>query len=379
MTRVNEDTTFIPKHSSIKFDSENPVKFVQECVEQDGLELTQFILNSFTNKSDLDISLVETLKGLLIRFPSCQQLNWCLPTFKVLFKANTGITSNNNRIILYRKSIIELFDSQIHNLSNSAQSMKDIDVYINLLQSTNDKNLMLSAWGLVLVMFGQSLHRTSHLNELLSLTEATFNSTRLTLRVGSFKAWKRLILNFTFGEHLYNQKRINLILIPIWNCIEFEKSNAVRETCLECFLYLVVQLTKHSPSYDFIQLVIAPLINFNLDLNLLTVFLNLIVKMIQDIGDENNQFGGIIDDYKLFGASTDILLQHIQPIVTVKDWSVSHFELFLRFLRNVLNSSLVLKNLPLDRLWYFIIRYMEWAWNTGSQSFDIITKFRFLI
>jgi Rap1-interacting factor 1 N terminal len=135
---------------------------------------------------------------------------------------------------------------------------------------------MLNGWGHVVMAFGSRLHRTPFLNSLLGLVEVNhtmnepvislpfffmqgnFNSSRPGQRIAAFQAWRKLILVFSFEDHLFHQKRIKLILLPIMNSFKFEKSFAVRQASFETYLYLLYHLSNHPALPNLFETVIVP-------------------------------------------------------------------------------------------------------------------------
>lgn len=110
---------------------------------------------------------------------------------------------------------------------------------------------MAKGWGHVLVLFGfiflmtgKSLHSKSQFKRLLSMAQDWFNSSSSAPRIAGFNAWRRMILNFSFDNHLYHSRRLNTILLPIWNCLQFEKSSFVIKACIETFVYLIMILSR---------------------------------------------------------------------------------------------------------------------------------------
>lgn len=94
--------------------------------------------------------------------------------------------------------------------------------------------------------------------------QGTFNTGKAVHRGAAFIAWRRLVLNlacqgnpFTSGKppylslirmegHLFNPKRVNLVLLPVWNGLKHEKSMAVRSECIQTFAFLILNLSFHS-------------------------------------------------------------------------------------------------------------------------------------
>lgn len=105
-----------------------------------------------------------------------------------------------NSLFSNNHSIANIAYKQITKHSQNIKlSHKDISYYTLSLSSHKNHHNMLNAWGFVLLYYRDSLHRTKYLNALLSLPEHNFNSTKHQNRQAAFDAWKRLIINFSFG------------------------------------------------------------------------------------------------------------------------------------------------------------------------------------
>ncbi|RKO85947.1 hypothetical protein BDK51DRAFT_34444, partial [Blyttiomyces helicus] len=132
------------------------------------------------------------------------------------------------------------------------------EILIKAVQQNAGHPNALPAWGNLLIFVGPGLHRTELLNDLLKIVESRFNSTNPTNRIGAFSAWRRLIANFFRKGHLYHPKRVNLVLLPLWNGFKFEKSPTVEAECLITYTYLLLHLSRRPPLNDFMEATIMP-------------------------------------------------------------------------------------------------------------------------
>ncbi|KAJ3303987.1 hypothetical protein HDV03_003225 [Kappamyces sp. JEL0829] len=107
-----------------------------------------------------------------------------------------------------------------------------------------DQEWTLRAWSLLLVVFHSHLHRTTHLNKLLAITQSCFNSKRNALRLSAFRAWKTLVWNFTFNNQLEHGPKMDLLLIPIMNALAHETVESVRTACQDSFFYLLAVVSQ---------------------------------------------------------------------------------------------------------------------------------------
>lgn len=58
-------------------------------------------------------------------------------------------------------------------------------------------------------------------------------------------------------DHLYSIKRVNLILLPLWNGIKYEKVQETREEIHKTFVYLVMILSMNQLK-NFLQALFDP-------------------------------------------------------------------------------------------------------------------------
>ena len=73
------------------------------------------------------------------------------------------------------KHCIEILEQLLQTTANSSkQNLKDIVFYTDLLSNNAKNEYMVEAWGIILIFYGSSLHRTTHLNILLNLAEVKF-------------------------------------------------------------------------------------------------------------------------------------------------------------------------------------------------------------
>lgn len=138
---------------------------------------------------------------------------------------------------------------------------------------------MINGWSHLMMLFGSSLHRKPQLNTYLSLAQECFNSSSLGQRIAAFSAWRRLIMNLSFEGHLYHSKRVKLILLPILNCLKFEKSLAVRQGCFEAYVYLLYHVSHDVVIETVFEALIVPALAFedsDPEIRLFGVFLDAI-------------------------------------------------------------------------------------------------------
>ncbi|KAL1923056.1 uncharacterized protein VTP21DRAFT_9432 [Calcarisporiella thermophila] len=90
----------------------------------------------------------------------------------------------------------------------------------------------IKAWGVVVLLLGEKLHRNPNLNAFLKCIEKCFNVKKPAVKAAAFAAWTKFIYNFSLNGHILMIKRIKLIRVPIENCLRRERSRAVKEACI---------------------------------------------------------------------------------------------------------------------------------------------------
>jgi hypothetical protein len=139
----------------------------------------------------------------------------------------------------------------------------NLSAFIDLFEKYQNSQILLKCWSFLLLIYNQKIHKTSYLNKYLQIAENCFNSTDKQCKLTAFEEWKICIFNLSFNCHLLNEKRINLILVPIWNCLKFENDENVMEKCLNCFAFLVAtvsNLNAKSKRVEFYSAIIEPLL-----------------------------------------------------------------------------------------------------------------------
>ncbi|KAJ3268570.1 hypothetical protein HDV01_002567 [Terramyces sp. JEL0728] len=75
------------------------------------------------------------------------------------------------------------------------------------------------------------------INQTLQKIESCFNSQKSQIRQQAFIEWEKLIYSFRSDLNL---KKIKLILVPILNCLKFEKNSNVIDAAKEALVYLAI-------------------------------------------------------------------------------------------------------------------------------------------
>ena len=149
-----------------------------------------------------------------------------------------------------------------HFLSECAEDGKWIQDLIDqsaqlclfLLESNaSHPTMVLNAVSFIVIAFGSKIHRTPILNQILNIIETQFNASKVTFRSLAFKTWRRLILNFNLKSHLFHVKRVDLILIPLWNGLKYEKNESVYEECVDTFTFLLMILSQKQGHFKLIR------------------------------------------------------------------------------------------------------------------------------
>ncbi|KAJ3251181.1 hypothetical protein HK103_002599 [Boothiomyces macroporosus] len=81
------------------------------------------------------------------------------------------------------------------------------------------------------------LLKPKNINQTLQKIESCFNSQKSQIRQQAFIEWQKLI--YMFRNDL-NLKKVKLILVPILNCLKFEKNSKVLESAKETLMYLAI-------------------------------------------------------------------------------------------------------------------------------------------
>lgn len=107
----------------------------------------------------------------------------------------------------------------------------EFETVIKLSSTSKESQLEFLGWiTMPLVVFNKKLHKTSELNQILNWFQFFFNENTGALtnqnQLGVtrvFWAWKYLIFNFAFDVD-YLIRKVDLLLIPIWNYIKYSKT-----------------------------------------------------------------------------------------------------------------------------------------------------------
>ncbi|KAF9150040.1 DNA-binding protein rif1 [Linnemannia schmuckeri] len=103
----------------------------------------------------------------------------------------------------------------------------------------------LRVWGTVVIVLGKDLHRHPVLNPMLKIVEIAFNrgiNKNTDAKITAFKAWTRLIYNFSRGGHLHAEKTRKLIFRPIAKGLGSLNHNRTRLAATNAWMALVYGL-----------------------------------------------------------------------------------------------------------------------------------------
>lgn len=304
------------------------------------------------------------LSALVTIFSACPALvkcttHWFTDVFQLIFSKNVATRKTADTIL---NSVSELM--QDNDFATDSESMAK---FIALLSDNHTENLnMLNGWGHLMILFGNRLHRTGYLNKMLSLAQESFNSGRLGQRIGAFKAWRRLIFNFSIDGHLYNKKRIQLILLPIWNSLKFEKSFAVRQACFETFMYLLFYLSHNGKDIlrSMFQSLIVPAMAFDhTESRLQQTFVTCISRLLIPSSDD------IISStkFELLEESSEGICQRIGCAFPSEFWTAADF----KALMHILTSALPQIDETQDQcaaIWKAVNVYVQAGWEANHND-----------
>ncbi|KAI8929185.1 Rap1-interacting factor 1 N terminal-domain-containing protein [Entophlyctis helioformis] len=236
--------------------------------------------------------------------------------------------------------------------------------FVSMLESRTSDNLnMMCAWSHVVVAFGSCLHKTPVLPILLSIIETNFNSPRPGQRIGAFRAWRRLILNFSLEGHLFYSKRFKLVLIPIWNCMRFEKSHAVRQAGFETFMYLLLHLCQRdTPVVKFLDLCVRPALQYDRsDDGLHIILMAAIANMVSAPTNQASQ----ASICSMLEESAEVICAGIQGNMPPAQWTESDFSIILECLLSS-GTRIEHEQEACRQIWEQACVYIQAAWDAGS-------------
>ncbi|XP_041365678.1 telomere-associated protein RIF1-like [Gigantopelta aegis] len=167
-----------------------------------------------------------------------------------------------------REKVIGLFEDNLSVLTTSkglahsiaGEFKSKISPEMKNLFTSKSELLMLRLWKVVVVWFGEELHRgTSLINPLLSIAELGFKHAATEVKVASFEAWRTLIDNFaTNPSVLGDVKRIKLVMQVLK--LNNNKKEQVAKTQFDTWWHFIKLLGPKSSAY--FEQVIAPLFSF---------------------------------------------------------------------------------------------------------------------
>ncbi|KAI8907994.1 hypothetical protein EDD86DRAFT_208680 [Gorgonomyces haynaldii] len=311
------------------------------------------------------------VNALVSLFSICPELvnlieMWYKTVFQFLFSQDVAVRKQADTLL-----------TSINPLLETESGVDDMEWYLQLLVANQNDNLsMLIAWGHLMILKRHALHRTRFLNQMLVLVETNFNSTRLGQRIAGFKAWRRLIVNLSFQDHLYHPKRLNLVLLPVWNCFKYEKSYAVRQACFETFLLLVHQLSCHGQQLlvKMFNQIVVPALGFDhSETRLLTVFMKTLDHLTRPHESQEH-----LSVYQLLDESSERMCSQIQPAVTVDLWDSNCFKVIMHSLNVAVPLT---KDLDLSSLFENCCLYVSNQWQEQSpETLEHVKQlFHFLI
>ncbi|KAH6563240.1 hypothetical protein BASA62_008666 [Batrachochytrium salamandrivorans] len=253
------------------------------------------------------------------------------------------------------------------NILSASQPPTDfISAFIVKLQThANDNINMMCAWGHIMVAFGVRLHKTQSLNTLLSIAEPNFNSSRPSQRISAFRAWRRLILNFSLNDHLFYSKRLKLILLPIWHCLRLEKKASVREAAFETFVYLVVHLSHRSlPVSNFLESYILHTLPY---LKTSERMLQIFLSIVGDLMDSSVSLLSNESAFLLLDESAVNMCNQINGNIPPEIWSHADFEAILQCLKSTHGHLEYVKD-HCHRIWGKVCDSVQSSWDNGLES-----------
>ena len=244
-----------------------------------------------------------------------------LPALQQLIKYNPTLDCFKLFKLIFQKDYFLV----ISHLLPLCPVQSNIQDYCRFLATSAGEPLFMKAWGLCLQYFGASLHRTIHLNELLQLAEAQFNSTLPECRLKAFQCWKYLIANFSLRDHLKHTKRFNLILVPIFNSLNHERNVQVLDECTLTFSYLCARVsTMDIAIWD-------SLIRPSLDTRQ-TLHYRSISRLLAPIAKSES----LVEDwYEVIDKPIEEILSLTKSCYGYEKWNDEQFELICKIHKNV--------------------------------------------
>ncbi|EGF81282.1 hypothetical protein BATDEDRAFT_87885 [Batrachochytrium dendrobatidis JAM81] len=285
--------------------------------------------------------------------------SWFGIVMDLLFSAETSIRrSADSFLSLIAPQMITFSEIHLEPSKKSSRSSSGfISKFIDTLSAhSNDGINMMCAWGHVMIAFGVKLHKTESLNTLLSIAEPNFNSTRPAQRIAAFRAWKRLILNFSLNGHLFYSKRVKLILLPIWHCLRLEKKNSVRQAAFETYMYLLVHLGRRSmPLAGFLENYVLPTLQYILSKGtMLEILLLALADLIDKPAEPISQDATIM----ILDSSAIDLSGQICRYIPVEAWTQADFDVLVQCVSLSLNR-LEQAQEPCYRIWTKICDFTQ--------------------
>nr|KAJ3415442.1 hypothetical protein HK105_001504 [Polyrhizophydium stewartii] len=229
--------------------------------------------------------------------------------------------------------------------------------FIALLESHAHDNLnMMRAWGHVVVAFGAKLHRTQALNTLLAIIESNFNSARPGQRIGAYRAWRRIVFNFSLKGRL--------LLIPIWNCLRFEKSHAVRQAGFETYMYLLLHLSQtETPAKNFLDVcVMNGIEHHNSNESLHVVLMAAVANMVSGSPERATMQA----TFAALEESPENICYLIRRNMPASVWSRSDFDNMLRILASA-DTRLEQEMDSCRRIWLQACAFVQAEWDAGGE------------
>ncbi|KAK9767659.1 Translation machinery-associated protein 22, variant 2 [Basidiobolus ranarum] len=304
---------------------------------------------------------------------SSEARSWLLPVVNYSINPISGLRARALQVI--QTALMDLIKNhdKIGSILDEFMNTHFSDFVMNLneLLSSNEEIYVIQVWGAVVAFLGRKLHRTTVLNSLLKVMEKCFNTKKAEVRYAAFQSWKYLIYNFSLNGHLFHDKRIKLIMVPLLNCFNYEKNKNVKLSCLKTWTGLVYifgdSLTK------FFDKVFVPVIKFTLSDD---------AEDIRQLGfsivDSLLSWEGRSPNTALPDPLTFVQMENITPdMISRKDpkWIRSHTKYFLDMLfvglenqakwnHSVewIGSSLTDKNIivkSINSVWIHLLHIME--------------------
>ncbi|KAJ1922106.1 DNA-binding protein rif1 [Tieghemiomyces parasiticus] len=134
----------------------------------------------------------------------------------------------------------------------------DVVEAMNRLFQDGEERFAVRAWGIIVYYLGAHLVRSTTLNPFLKTLERGFNTRRPETKQATFKQWRSLIYSLALDGHLFREKHIRLVMVPLINCFSYEKIGPVRAVCFRTWTTLVYILGPQLAT--FYEAVVEPIL-----------------------------------------------------------------------------------------------------------------------